>query len=695
MRENEAGGRRRRGEGRRGAVAGATGAAGIVGGAGAGVAGAGGAAPADGGTALIVGPVALALSMTGHDRFYGAAYGAAGALYAVGQITTTTDATADVATVVAKLLPSGGLDTTFGTGGFVTRNLAVGTNGELCRNLVVQSTGKLVVACTVEHVGAADARDRDIAVARFNADGSKDTTFGTDGILTLDLSTGVVNGTAFSADSAWGLARYADDRLVVSGGQVRAGGLDTDFAMIRLSADGARDTTFGTNGVVSLDTLENGASNNASPRNVTILPGTDGVIGAGYQPLMGGDTHPALYKVTDAGKVDTTFATNGVFSTAVLAEQTETYEATVQTDPAGGYKLVTTGYGRQLDTETTDVLSLRLTSAGVLDTTWGTNGFVRIDVGGFADNSRRLLVLPDRRIMLFGGGRKTAADVDGFVALLSPDGQRDTTWERRASAPSTSAVRPTSSGARRSRPTARRSQPSASRAWARCPRWQERTTTPLCCSFRRRDVGSEVRGGACHDGHRRVRRGRPAAAGSVRRAGGVHERRHAQPERVGEPAHDAGARVQRLPRRRHRQHRRGGAALPLRRHRLPDRSRARRLRRRGVVRRRGVGHRRDGLHPLGARQSIGELPPRDADAFPAALQREGPLRGPGAPHGDHAARRRLQRLPHGRGRQRRAGADRAALSASAGGAAPVRRVDATRAPRDSAARSERRGRATL
>ena len=413
-----------------------TGTAGGGGDAGTGAAGPGGAspdggssdaAPLDGGAA-IVGPLAIPISATGHERFYGVAYGPAGALYAVGQVATTTDATADFATVVAKLTPSGTLDTTFGTQGFVVRNLAVGTNGELCRGIVVQSTGKIVVAGSVEHVGAADPRDRDIAVARFNTDGTKDTTFGTDGVLVLDLSTGVVNGTAFSADSAWGLARYADDRLVIHGGQVRAGGVDTDFALIRLTADGARDATFGTNGVVTLDTLENGVSNNASPRNVTILPGTDGLIGAGYQPLAGGDTHPALYKVTDTGVLDTTFATNGVFSTSVLAEQTETYEAQVQPDPAGGYKLVTTGYGRQLDTETTDVLSLRLTSAGVLDTTYGTNGFARIDVGGFADNSRRLVVLPDRRIMLFGGGRKTAADVDGFVAVLEPDGQPDTSW---------------------------------------------------------------------------------------------------------------------------------------------------------------------------------------------------------------------------------------------------------------------------
>jgi uncharacterized delta-60 repeat protein len=332
--------------------------------------------------------------------------------------------------VIAKFTAAGALDKTFGADGVVVRNVANGTNGELFRGIVVQqSTGKIVASGTVEHAGAADARDRDIAVLRFNADGTKDTTFGTDGVVTLDLSTGALNGTAFSADSAWGLARYADDRLVIQGGQVRTGGVDTDFALIRLSADGARDTSFGTNGVVTLDTQTDGVSQNASPRNVTILPGTDGLVGAGYQPLKGGDTKPCLWKVSDAGVLDTTFGTGGVFSTVVLAEQAETYEAKVQPDATGtGYKLVTTGYGRQLEAETTDILTMRISSAGVLDTTYGTSGYQRIDVGGFADNSRRLEVLPDRRIVLVGGGRPAAANVDGFVALLTADGQLDETW---------------------------------------------------------------------------------------------------------------------------------------------------------------------------------------------------------------------------------------------------------------------------
>ncbi len=356
--------------------------------------------------------------------------------------------------MIAKFTPAGALDTSFGSGGVIVRNAANGTNGELFRNIVVQSTGKIVVAGTIEHAGATDARDRDAAVMRFNADGTKDTTFGaigaggagggggaggsgggtaTDGLIVLDLSTGTPNGSGLSVDSGWGLAVYPDDRLVISGGRVRTGGADTDFVVIRLTAAGLRDATFGDNGLFSLDITATGDggvySNNASPRSVTILPGTDGIIGSGYQPIPGADTSPVVFKVKDNGTLDTTFGDQGVYKELVLPEQAEAYEAVVQPNASGsGYKLVTTGYGRELSNQTADILSLRINADGTRDTGYGTNGMVRIDVGGFADNSRRLLVLGDRRVMLLGSGRPTSSNADGLVAILTPDGQPDPTF---------------------------------------------------------------------------------------------------------------------------------------------------------------------------------------------------------------------------------------------------------------------------
>lgn len=373
-------------------------------------------------------PKIVNITPGGHDRFYNVAFDADDNIYAVGVTAPGFDTATDFATVVAKFSAAGVLDTTFGDGGYAIRNVAVGAAGELARGIGIQPDGKIVISTSIEHVAAgADARDRDIALLRYLPNGKKDTTFGEDGIVTINLSDGKLVGTAYLVESVWGFALYPDGRIVLSAGELSAAGTDTDFAIIRRTKEGKPDTTFGTDGVVYVDTLvgdAGSASNNASPRNLALLPGTGGIIGGGYQPVPGFDTKPCVYHITDAGKLDTTFGVGGVFSEAVFTEQTETYVAA----PQSTGKLVTTGYARELSTETTDILSMRLNANGKRDLSYGTDGVVKLDIGGFGDNSRNLVVLPNDHLILVGGGRPVTDNVDGVVVALDENGKPETTF---------------------------------------------------------------------------------------------------------------------------------------------------------------------------------------------------------------------------------------------------------------------------
>ncbi|MFO0630694.1 MAG: hypothetical protein U0325_34405, partial [Polyangiales bacterium] len=374
------------------------------------------ASPADGG-AFPAMPAVVPTSAMGHDRLFGVVWDNAARFYAAGVVADSTDAMADVRTQVRRFLADGSPDMTWGTMGVATRNLATGTNGEVTRGIVVQRSGKVVVLATVEHAGAMDARDRDIALARFNPDGTPDSTFGTNGVVTLDLSDGVLDGTTYVADTAWGLAAYPDDRLVVTGARKRDGATDTDFAVVRLTADGARDATFGTNGVASVDVN----NRSASPRTASVL--ADGsIVMAGYM-TDGGVVKPVLFKLTNAGQLDTTFGTGGIYTETVLAVATEAYAARLQ-----GTSFVTAGYGRATSMESIDWLSLRISATGTRDLTYGNMGVTRLDRMGFADNARDLVILPDNRVMMVGGGRSTETDSDGMIAVLTANGQLDTTW---------------------------------------------------------------------------------------------------------------------------------------------------------------------------------------------------------------------------------------------------------------------------
>jgi uncharacterized delta-60 repeat protein len=383
-----------------------------------GAGGAGGSAGGAGGSAEEAKPKVVALSDAGHDRFFGVTFDTKGNIYATGVIASSTDAAADFSTVVVKFLPTGELDATFGTGGVATHNLAVGTNGEVTRGIVVQSTGKIVVAGTVEHAGAVDPRDRDIAAARLNADGSLDTTFGTNGIAILDLSEGEVVGMGYVADTHWGLSLYPDDDLLLVGAQKAPGRTDLDFAAVRLNADGSRDDTFGTNGVTLLDINQQGAN----PRTGTILADGSAVI-TGYTRDADDIVSPVLFKLTSTGQLDPAFGVGGVFNQIVLGSITEAYGATLQ-----GTSFVTVGYGKNTAAETLDWISLRVSAAGTLDTTYGKDGVASVDVAGQNDNGRAIITLGDDRVLLVGGGRPAADNVDAMVAVLTPDGKPDATF---------------------------------------------------------------------------------------------------------------------------------------------------------------------------------------------------------------------------------------------------------------------------
>jgi uncharacterized delta-60 repeat protein len=369
-------------------------------------------------------PVAVPISSTGTDQLLAVAPAPGGGFYGVGFHAPSFETTSDRELALVKLSATGALDTAFGGGdGIATLNAQVGGNGEVWRGVVVQPSGKIVVSGTVED--EVTATDRDIVLARFAADGTLDTTFGTAGTVRLALRT-AVNGT-MGLDSTWGLAVDAVGKLYVHAGKraegTDAGGdpfTDTDFAVIRLDVEGAIDTTFGIDGTFTLDIQRS----SASVRGITVL--ADGaVLGYGYarSTSTGNTVQPVIYKLTTDGTLDASFASGGLFHEVVLATQTEVYGIAVQPDGT----LVTAGYGRDDQDGTNDWVSLRLTADGVLDTTWANAGTYVLDPTGMniADNCRNAIALPDGRTALIGNGGPASAGSDAYVVILDDTGKPD------------------------------------------------------------------------------------------------------------------------------------------------------------------------------------------------------------------------------------------------------------------------------
>jgi len=398
----------------------------------------------------------IEISTTGNDGLFAAAYGPDSLLYAAGYVQDGTGALEDRSTVVVRILPTGALDPTWGIGGVVKVNVVATASGlaglaELPRGIAFQGS-KIIVSGTVEAYGTTQTptalnNDRNVYVLRLTAAGALDTTFGdasstpnvNTGIHILPLSQGtlVTNATTgaitlSAADAQWGLNILPDNKIIVTAATRNTGlnadntpRTDSDFAVVRLTADGAQDATFGlpaTPGIFTLDV----AQANASVRTASVL-GDGKLIVTGYSTYAG-TQRPVVFKLLANGSaLDTSFGSVGVFSEPV-GTAAEAYGALVQ---SGTNKLVTVGYGRATSANaTSDLLSIRLTANGLLDTTYGpaaTPGRVWFDVGGLGDNGRAVL-LSDNRPVLLGGGSLSSGQQDGVVVVLGVDGAPVTTY---------------------------------------------------------------------------------------------------------------------------------------------------------------------------------------------------------------------------------------------------------------------------
>jgi uncharacterized delta-60 repeat protein len=137
---------------------------------------------------------------------------------------------------LARYNRNGTLDTSFGTGGTVITDF--GVSADEAHALVLQG-GRLVAAGSTSSEFPAD-----FALARYNPDGTLDTSFGTGGKVTTDFGAGQVEG-------AYALAAQADGKLVAAGQAVGTASLD--FALARYNPDGTLDASFGTGGTVTTD----------------------------------------------------------------------------------------------------------------------------------------------------------------------------------------------------------------------------------------------------------------------------------------------------------------------------------------------------------------------------------------------------------------------------------------------------------
>jgi uncharacterized delta-60 repeat protein len=273
---------------------------------------------------------------------------------------------------VVRLRVNGTLDPSFENDG--KKAFSWGAIGRITA-VVVAPNGKILLG------GFSGPEGGDIKVARLNANGLLDKTFGTGGIAAVDFG-----GTEFGE----AMARQADGRILVAG-RADAGGA----IVARLRATGALDPDFGAGGRV---TLPGGGSANA----VLVQPDRRIVV-AGNASGSGAMT---VTRLMPSGSLDTGFGTNGTTAIDFGALADLAGGAVLQPDG----RIVVAGYTQA----TEDVAVARLTSGGALDPSFGAGGKATVDFG-VATFGNAVALAPNGRIVV--AGQKSGAD-DFAVARL-------------------------------------------------------------------------------------------------------------------------------------------------------------------------------------------------------------------------------------------------------------------------------------
>ncbi len=221
---------------------------------------------------------------------------------------------ADDNLAVVRYNTDGTLDNTFGSGGKVTTDFGGFT--EVAHAVTLQTDSKIVVAGTTRVDYFNDSAD--FALARYNTDGTLDNTFGSGGKVITDF-------TGFN-DEGNTVGIQSDGKIVVGGNFSNGTPFINHFALARYNTDGSLDTTFGSGGKVTTDFRSEDDFANA------VVLQSDGKIMVGGDATVNGVFNLGLARYNTDGSLDTNFGSAGKIIQPFGADSVQLKDLSFQSD---------------------------------------------------------------------------------------------------------------------------------------------------------------------------------------------------------------------------------------------------------------------------------------------------------------------------------------------------------------------------
>ena len=306
------------------------------------------------------------------------------------------------------LLASTGLDSTFGQGGVIFGPLNDGSQLSVVNNavdaLAVQSDGKIVEVETQSVPASGTTTTSPLVVRRFNADGSVDTAFGTNGVTSVPL------GSPFNAilTASRELAITPDGGIVFTANAYELNAptgstAQSESLIVKLTSNGQLDSGFGVSGEYVLPSTFSGFTTVAVQSDGKILAA--GVLTPSTGSVLS-SSQIAVLRLTTAGQLDTSFNQSGL-QAFTLPNSASVPNISSKSVMPVTLKLGSTGQitlasdvdsvGLGVSTATTTSELTRINTDGTLDSTFGTAGTLTPSI-----NVNDLAVQADGKLVLAG-----------------------------------------------------------------------------------------------------------------------------------------------------------------------------------------------------------------------------------------------------------------------------------------------------
>jgi len=306
---------------------------------------------------------------------------------------------------LARYNPDGSLDTSFSGDGKVTTDF--GGKEDPGHSVTVQADGKILVAGYSHRYDGSGGPG--LALARYNTNGSLDTSFSGDGKVTTDFG-----GYGYGYDVGYSVTVQADGKILVAGSSS-----GNDFALARYNVNGSLDTSFDGDGKVTTGFGGYFGSDYDDGYSVTVQ--ADGKILVAGSSGSEGYAFFVLARYNPDGSLDTSFSGDGKVTTDFGGNYDSGYSVTVQAD---GKILMA---GKSAGYSGNRFALARYNSDGSLDTSFSGDGKVTTDFGGNYDSGYSVTVQADGKILV--AGTSAGHNGDRFaLARYNSDGSLDKTF---------------------------------------------------------------------------------------------------------------------------------------------------------------------------------------------------------------------------------------------------------------------------